>query len=291
MYSNMKGFVVVTGASSGIGYDTTRYLIENDYHVFGSVRNEKDAQKLLKDFGNKVIPLVFDVTDKNAIKIAKEKVETRLGNELLIALVNNAGIAVSGPLQFVEIADVRYQLEVNVIGTLMVSQAFLPLLGAKQPVHTNPGKIINISSISGIFSTPFMGPYCMSKYAVESMSDIFRRELSLYSIDVVVIEPGPIATPIWEKAKADSSQSSFLNTIYEPILNSRNEIINQNEKNALPVSSVSELILRSIEKKYPATRTIITKKSWLVKIIKLLPDRLVDNLITKNIRKGKLVGR
>jgi len=287
----MKGYIVVTGASTGIGYDTTRCLIANDYHVFGSVRNENDAAKLLNDFGDNVIPLVFDVTDEKAIKIAKEKVETILGKELLIALVNNAGIAVSGPLQFVDIKDVRHQLEVNVIGTLMVSQAFLPLLGAKQPVPTNPGKIINISSISGIFSTPFMGPYCMSKYAVESMSDIFRRELSLYGIDVVVIEPGPIATPIWDKAKSDTSQTSFVNTIYEPILNSRNEIINQNEKNALPVSSVSELILRSIEKKKPATRTIITKKTWLIKIIKALPDRWVDNLITKNIRKGKLAGR
>jgi len=287
----MKGYIVVTGASTGIGYDTTRYLIENDYHVFGSVRNENDAAKLLNDFGDNLIPLVFDVTDEKEIKIAKEKVETILGKELLIALVNNAGIAVSGPLQFVDIKEVRHQLEVNVIGTLMVSQAFLPLLGAKQPVPTNPGKIINISSISGIFSTPFMGPYCMSKYAVESMSDIFRRELSLYGIDVVVIEPGPIATPIWDKAKSDTSQTSFVNTIYEPILNSRNEIINQNEKNALPVSSVSELILRSIEKKKPATRTIITKKTWLIKIIKALPDRWVDNLITKNIRKGKLAGR
>ncbi len=286
-----KGYVLITGASTGIGYDSTRLLIKNGFKVFATVRNEADKMKLSLNFGSNVIPLILDITDSKSIETAKSIVENQLGDEVLVALVNNAGIAVSGPLQFIEIEDVRHQMEVNVIGTLLITQTFLPFLGGKLPIINNLGKIINISSISGIFSTPFMGPYCMSKYAVESMSDILRRELSVYGIDVIVIEPGPILTPIWEKAKQDTSNSRYQGTIYEPILANRMDIINQNEKNALPVEAVSNLVLQSILKNKPSTRTIITKKSWLIKIIKSLPDRFVDKLITKTLKKGKLVGR
>ncbi len=286
-----NGFVLVTGASTGIGWDTCRLLIEKGYEVIGTVRSAGDALKLKQAFSAAVHPLIMEVTEQAAVDSALVEVERIVGNRGLVALVNNAGIAVSGPLQFVDIDAVKYQLEVNVIGVLRVTQAFLPLLGGRIDTTLPTGKIINISSISGVISTPFMGPYCMSKYAIESMSDILRRELSVYGIDVITLQPGPIQTPIWEKARHDQDLTRYVGTIYEPILQHREKIIQQNEADALPVSRVSNLIYEAIVKKRPPTRTIIAKKKWLMKLLTKLPDRIFDSLIVKSLKKGQLGSR
>ncbi len=276
---------VITGASTGIGYATTARLLNADFHVFGSVRNEADANRLQRSFGRQFTPLIFDVTDEAGIKQAVGLVREALKGKTLDVLINNAGIAVSGPLQFVPLEKFKLQLDVNVIGLLAVTQAFLPLLGGIQERKENPGRIINISSVSGVFVTPFMGPYCASKFALEAMNDAMRRELELYGIKVVSVQPGPIKTEIWRKAKEDDT--SYPDTIYQPFLEKRSKIIDKRSKNALPVEDVANLLYKITIHKSPKTRYLIAPNSLQIKFIRLLPDRWADQLIFKLFLSAK----
>ncbi len=284
-----KGYVLITGASTGIGYATCKTLLDNGYSVFGSVRKQEDADKLSKELSGAFFPLIFDVSNQEQINQAKAIVEDKLQGSGLTALVNNAGMAVSGPLQFIPIEEVEKQLEVNVLGVLRVTQSFLPLLGGIENCPFPAGKIINISSVSGMFTNPFMGPYCMSKYALESMTDAFRRELSIYGIDVVGIQPGPIQTPIWEKAKEEGLRSDYSHTPYRNLLSIRDKIIEQNQSIALPVEKVSNKVLHLIETNRPPTKNVILKSKFLFKVLRLLPDRTLDKLMTKSLMKGKFL--
>ena len=194
--------VVVTGTSSGIGWGTASVLIRNGMRVFGSVRKQQDAERLAAEFGSAFTPLVFDITDAAAVRAAAQQVRSRfLGGETLFGLVNNAGIGVAGPLMHQPIDEFRYQIEVNLIGPLIVTQAFLPLLGADRSLRGAPGRIINVSSVGGRTGAPFLGAYAASKHGLEGMSESLRRELMLYGIDVIIIGPGAVATPIWDKAE------------------------------------------------------------------------------------------
>ena len=214
---NSKRSVVVTGASTGIGWGTAKVLIANGFHVFGSVRKPQDADRLRKEFGREFSPLLMDVTDEAAVRQASAQVEADLGRARLAGLVNNAGIAVPGPLLHLPLPDYRHQLEVNLIGPLLVTQAFAQLLGADPGREGKPGRIVNISSVGGKIGVPFLGAYAASKHALEGMSETLRRELMLYGIDVIVIGPGSVATPIWDKAEADDF-SRYRNTDYAEIL-------------------------------------------------------------------------
>ena len=198
---NSRPAVVVTGASTGIGEACAQLLAEKGFMVFGSVRKTADAERLKARFGENFAPLFFDVTDAEAVLRAAKEVENWLSGRTLAGLVNNAGIAVPGPLLHVPIADLRRQLEVNLIGQMQVTQAFAPLLGARDPQGGPPGRIVNMSSVAGRIARPFFGPYNASKFGLEGLSDALRRELTVYGIKVVVIQPGMISTPIWDKAE------------------------------------------------------------------------------------------
>ena len=194
--------VVVTGASTGIGWACVKVLTANDFHVFGSVRKQADAERLSKEFGNSFTPLVFDVTDQAAVAAGAKQVAAALGDSTLFGLVNNAGMAVPGPLLHLKIADFEHQLAVNLTGQLIVTQAMAPLLGADRTRKGAPGRIVMISSVGGKNALPFAGPYAASKFALEGLSESLRRELMLFGIDVIVVAPGSVATPIWDKAEA-----------------------------------------------------------------------------------------
>ncbi|MBA4210573.1 MAG: oxidoreductase, partial [Parvibaculum sp.] len=193
--------VVVTGVSTGIGNAAARVLAKKGFRVFGSVRKEADAAALKKDLGESFVPLVFDVTDEAGVARAAAEVRAALGGEKLAGLVNNAGIAVSGPLIDLDPDEFRKQMEVNVTGPFLVTQAFAPLLGTDRALKGEPGRIVNISSVAGIRAMPFLGPYAASKFALEGFSEALRRELMMFGIDVVVIGPGPVKTAIWDKAE------------------------------------------------------------------------------------------
>lgn len=276
---------VITGVSSGIGYETCALLLNKNYKVFGSVRTEADANRLQRAFGRDFTPLIFDVRDESAINQAVGLVRDALKGNTLSVLINNAGVAVSGPLQLVDLEQIRVQLDINVIGLISVTQKFLPLLGGVREKVIDPGMIINISSVSGIVVTPFMGPYAASKFAVEAISDALRRELSLYGIQVVNVQPGPIKTEIWRKAKEDDT--SFPSTIYDPYLKNRDKIIDKRSDSALPVQNVAGLLLEIIRSNSPDTRYLIAPKNWQIKLVKMLPDKWADKLLLKMMRPAE----
>jgi hypothetical protein len=209
--------VVVTGSSTGIGWGCTKVLIGKGFRVFGSVRKQADVDRLSKEFGTNFVPLLFDVTDAPAVGKAADLVATTLGDATLNGLVNNAGIAVAGPLLYLDVGEFRNQLDVNLTGQLIVTQAFAPLLGADPSRHGSKGRIVNITSTGGRSANPFMGPYNASKFGFEGFSESLRRELMIFGIDVIVVAPGPVATPIWDKAdQIDTTR--YDNTPYAPAM-------------------------------------------------------------------------
>ena len=193
--------VVVTGVSSGIGWGTTNVLLQHGFQVFGSVRKQEDADRLRAQWGKAFTPLLFDITDEQAVRQAAAVVADCLQGQTLSGLVNNAGIAVPAPLIYQPIHEYRQQLEVNLVGPLIVTQAFVGLLGADHQRKGPPGRIINISSIGGKIAGPFLGAYHASKFGMEGFSDSLRIELMAHGIDVIVIGPGAVATSIWDKAE------------------------------------------------------------------------------------------
>ena len=279
----MKKNIIITGVSSGIGRDALRLLHQKGYHIFGSVRKETDAKLLIEAYPQGFTPLIFDVQDQDAVSQAAKVVYDTC--DRIDALINNAGIAVPGPLQFVNEADFEKQMDVNLKSVRRITNTFLPLLGATTDFKGAPGRIINISSVSGLFSSPFNGPYSISKHALESMTDVYRRELRRYGIKVMAIEPGPIKTKIWGKNL--NSMAQFADTDYYDILQKADMIIENTEKNALPVARTSNVILKCITKKHPKTRYIVQKNTLVFKIVaNYLPDKLVDWFIQRSLSKG-----
>ncbi len=277
-------YIIVTGVSTGIGRAVAEHFLKKGDYVFGSVRKEADAEQLKTALGNNFEPLIFDVRDNEAIKKAAEIVKNRVGTEGVTLLVNNAGIAVSGPMQHLNIEEYAAQFDINVFGVQRVTQAFLPLLGASLTTEMRTkGMIINISSISSMVTTPFLGAYSASKVALEYWSDALRRELSIYDIRVVNVLPGPVKTGIWDKARA--SINLYPETDYAPLILQSNKAIDRSEKMGIPAADVAVFIDKIFQKKHPLTRYIIAPNRWLVKFASILPHRLVDKILTRRYKK------
>ncbi|MCH2021307.1 MAG: SDR family oxidoreductase [Saprospiraceae bacterium] len=275
--------IVITGASTGIGYTTSKALIKKGYRVFGSVRKKSDADKLSKEFGKNFHPLIFDVTDADAVISAAKKTGEIIGEQGLSALINNAGIAVGGPLMHMPLEDFRWQIEVNVLGLLSSSQAFLPLLGAKKNCGHRPGRILNISSVAGKVSNPFMGAYCASKHAVEAISDTMRIELQLYGIDVITIGPGVVKTPIWNKAE-DFDLSKYENTDYKQSGYIIQKFMQKLSKNGFEQEIFGKMMVKIIETKKPKTRyPLVYQKFRNWTLLRMIPRRTLDKIIGKKL--------
>ncbi len=285
-----KRAVVVTGASTGIGEACVALLIEKGFLVFGSVRREADAARLQARFGPDYAPLLFDVTDGAAIARAAREVEDRLAGATLFGLVNNAGIAVPGPLLHLPIEEFQRQIDTNLTGPLRVVQAFAPLLGARRPQGGAPGRIVNMSSVAGRRAAPFLGAYNASKFGLEGMSDALRRELVAYGIDVVLIEPGVIATPIWDKS-AGAGLDAFDATIYGPAARGVQKWALEAGRSAPGPEKVAQAVLRALTARHPPVRIPVRSGPIYGEILAILPARLVDWLIAwrlgfHDIRKG-----
>ena len=265
--------VLITGVSTGIGFDAARYLIECGFRVFGSVRKQVDADRVKTSLGEYFTPLLFDVTDASAIKVALGEVESAVGANGLYALVNNSGISGSAPLMHVPMNEVRHMFEVNVFGLLAVTQAFLPLLGARTNSPYAPGRIVNISSISGGLVFPFVGAYGGTKHAVEALTDGLRRELDMFGIKVISIEPGNIRTPIWEKPS--DLDTRYAETAYAPYQAQMPERLAEMGRKGAPVELVSRAIYKALIAPRPKTRYPLT---WLWRLSRILGDRMLDRL-------------
>lgn len=272
--------VVVTGAATGIGWACAKVMIASGFRVFGNVLREEDADKLSKEFGELFSPIIFDVTDEAAVAMGAKQVETALGNETLLGLVNNAGIAVPGPLLYLKIADFERQISVNLTGQLIVTQAFAPLLGADRARQGEPGRIVMISSTSGRNASPFLGAYSASKLALEGMSESLRRELMLFGIDVIIIAPGTVATPIWDRANSlDLSQ--FAETPYASALEKVRDYMIVNGKKGLPSEKLGEIVKTALTNTKPRTRYTVKPDPIKNLVVSTLPKRIVDSLIAR----------
>jgi NAD(P)-dependent dehydrogenase (short-subunit alcohol dehydrogenase family) len=270
--------VVVTGSSTGIGWGAAKVLIEKGFRVFGSVRKPADGERLTRELGSNFVPLLFDVTDTAAVAAAAETVATALGGETLAGLVNNAGIAIAGPLLYLKLDEFRQQLEVNVTGQLIVTQAFAPLLGVDRSRTGAPGRIVMISSVGGKNANPFLGPYCASKFALEGMAESLRRELMLFGIDVIVVAPGAVATPIWDKAEqVDATQ--YANTPYVSQLDRVRTYMISNGPKGLKPEQLGQLIWTALTTANPKTRYTATPEPFQNFLVNFLPKRMVDNMV------------
>jgi NAD(P)-dependent dehydrogenase (short-subunit alcohol dehydrogenase family) len=263
----MRGGVVVTGASTGIGRATARRLLAAGFAVWGSVRRTEDAAALRAEG---VTPLMLDVTDAASIAAARAACLAQLGERPLVGLVNNAGIPAAGPLEFLPLEELRAVLEVNVIGLLAVTQAFLPALRRAR------GRIVNVGSVSGRIALPFAGPYAASKFAVEALSDSLRRELASSGVAVTLIEPGPVRTPIWARVVAAERFERYRETPYAALLPFvRRQALESGQRGLAP-ETVADVVLKALTGKRPSIRVVVTQHRLRHRVMRLLPDWVLD---------------
>jgi NAD(P)-dependent dehydrogenase (short-subunit alcohol dehydrogenase family) len=277
----MTRSVVITGTSSGIGFDAARALVARGYRVFGSVRKQADAERVRAALGEGFTPLLFDVTDAAAVAAAAESVAVQIGAGGLSALVNNAGITAAGPLMHQPLDEIRRVFEVNVFGVIAVTRAFLPLLGARRDAPRPRGRIVNVSSLSGGVSVPFAVAYSASKHAVEAITDGLRRELWIYGIDVIAIEPGNVRTESWDKFAAFQVDKRYTATDYARALAQMPKVVAEEIRKGDPVEKVSAAIIRAIEAPRPKARYPLSARWHLAR---LLPARFIDRELTKRLK-------
>lgn len=274
-------YVLITGVSTGIGYDTTKVFLKNGYSVFGSVRKKTDAERLQFEFGNHFTPLLFDVTKHDAIRESYKIVKEKSGEAGLAGLINNAGISLNGPIEFTDVDSYRYQFEVNFFGQIAVTKTFLPLLGAIENRSFPPGRIINISSLSGVIPYPFMSPYCSSKFALEAFSHCLRTEMLPYGIDVIILGPGAIKTPIWNKSTVIPKE--ILESVYGNFITKFRKSVMKSAEMGIDSVIFANKLFRIFESKNPRFRyAIVNNKFFYFTLPKMLFNtRLMKNYFKK----------
>ncbi len=277
------GAVVITGVSTGIGRSAAEGLIARGLRVFGSVRSQADAARLSEALGPAFTPLVFDVTDEAAVQAGAAHTRAGLGGRRLLGLVNNAGIALAGPLMHQPVAEYRRQIEVNLVAPLIVTQAFLPLLGTDPTLSGQPGRVVNISSVGGRLAAPFIGAYAASKHGLEGFSESLRRELLLYGIDVIVVGPGSVATPIWDKAD-QTDMGPYADTPYAGPLRAFKQTMLSQGRRGLPPERITATIWQALTSPRPRARYAVVPQQLLNWTLpRLLPVRLVDRLFARQL--------
>ena len=271
--------VVITGASTGIGAACALHLDALGFRVFAGVRKQEDGESLKARGSQRLLPVLLDVTDDVSIAQAAARVKEAVGDVGIAGLVNNAGIAVAGPLEVVPIAELRKQFDVNVIGQVAVTQAFLPLL------REGRGRIVNMGSIAGRATMPFLGPYSMSKFALEAMTTALRLELDCWGIEVSIVEPGAIATPIWEKSTkaADLLQATAQHEslpLYAEHLACVRRAIAETERRAISVDAVAQAVEHALTARRPKTHYLVGSDAKFRAFLALfLPHRMQDALL------------
>ena len=277
-------YVLITGASTGIGRACALELSGRDFQVFAGVRKDTDGLSLRDESNGKIQPVILDVTDPASIAAAIVEITLIVGDDGLCGLVNNAGITVIGPVEFVTMADWRRQFEVNFFSAVAVTQAALPLL--RRHVARNgkgSARLVNMSSIAGRFAQPILGPYTASKHAMESLTDSLRFELAPQGIQICSINPGAIDTPIWTKAKTqaqtiDADHPS--RALYGGLIDRVQAAAWKAQASAVPASHVASAVVACMTRKKPRTRYFVGKDAKGVAIIKrFLPDRWMDGLL------------
>ena len=275
-----KKAILITGASTGIGRACALYFDSIGFKVFAGVRREADGNALRENASARLTPVLIDVTDSESIKSALKFISGEMGNAGLAGLVNNAGIVTaSGLLEFLPIAEIRNLLEVNLIGHIAVTQAFLPL------IRKGHGRIVYMGSIAGIMPQPYLAPYSASKAALKAITDSLRLEVKPWNIPVSIIEPGIVYTPMWDKAEtvAEIKAKNFPREafdLYGSTINSVVEIL-KNKKRikmvAVSIDEVARTVARALTVKRPKTRYIVGRDARLAAFLTwALPNRAID---------------
>jgi NAD(P)-dependent dehydrogenase (short-subunit alcohol dehydrogenase family) len=274
-----RGGVLITGASTGIGEATALQLDRAGFRVFAGVRKPEDGDRLRSAASDRLsIVQPLDVTDPDAVAAAARTVEESLDGEPLRGIVNNAGIAVGGPLEALSLDEFRTSLEVNTVAPLAVARAFVPLL------RRSRGRIVNMSSIGGRVPQPFVGPYVASKFALEAVTAVLRLELIEWGIDVIAIEPGTIATPIWQKGTSQADELLAKMTpeqreLYGKRAAKMAKVLARQDKRGAPPSKVADAVEHALTAKRPKTRYLIGDARLLLALNTLLPRRVFDRLL------------
>lgn len=272
----MKKHIFITGCSSGIGFATVKALIDAGYTVHATVRSEKDKAELL-NVSDKVTVYFMDVTDAASVIETTTELAANLAGEPLLGLINNAGIAVAGPIEMIPMADFKFQFEVNVFGTLRVTQAVLPFMDESNAY------IVNISSKAALVSLPFTGAYSASKKAIEGFTDSMRRELSETGIKFVLIEPGAVKTPIWDKAE-EIDLEPYKGTRYERVMDRVKAEVVKGGRHGASVEKLAELITSIFSNSNPKTRYIYSASPLKeILIPKWLSDKKLDSIVKKKL--------
>jgi NAD(P)-dependent dehydrogenase (short-subunit alcohol dehydrogenase family) len=279
-----SGGVVVTGASTGIGHACALHLDSLGFKVFAGVRKDADAERVRQEGSDSLEPLMLDVAVSESIAAAASRVAEALGPAPLRGLVNNAGIAVSGPSEFLPIEELRKQLEVNFIGQVAVTQAFLPLLR-----HSH-GRIVNIGSVGGEVALPFLGPYAASKFAMEGWTDSLRRELRGLGVWVSIVRPGAVQSSIWERGNAAAdeiigSMPPEALAVYGDAVKTVRAVADKRAKDAIPAQAVADVVEHALTAGRPKTRYVVGRTGkTMVRLKRLLPDRAFDGLVARAMR-------
>lgn len=275
--SQTRGAVLITGASTGIGRACAEHLVGLGFTVFAGARKQSDIDSL-REAGTH--PLTLDVTESESIASALSAVDD-LAPQGLAGLVNNAGIVVGGPLEFVTIEQWRHQLEVNFIGQVAVTQAALPALRRAR------GRIVNVTSIGGRLATPFLGPYNASKFALEAVTDALRVELRQFGIEVSAIEPGSVATPIWDKGRASADEATASMPaegleLYGDGIEAMRNGISALERSGVPPLQVVRVIEHALLARRPKTRYVVGRDAKMrLAVSRLVPTRVMDRLVMR----------
>ena len=279
----MTKFVFITGVSTGIGRALLETFYSQGFHVIGTVRNKKDADIIRTMYPDRVTMLVFDMRDQDAMKAETALVKPYLESYGLHCLINNAGYAEPGPLELLSEEAFEAQLDVNLKSVRRMTNTLLPYLK-----KAASARIINISSVSGILNTPYLGAYCVSKHALESLTEIYRRELAQFGIKVISILPGPIKTEIWKKNIG--ILDPYFDSPYGHILKHADKLIEASDRNGLPVSRVAEMVWKAYSAKNPKTGYIVHKKPLAIRFIaKVLPPGLLDKLMARTMARGEQI--
>ncbi|HKO69600.1 MAG TPA: SDR family oxidoreductase [Bradyrhizobium sp.] len=274
--------VVITGVSTGIGWASAKLLLDRGFRVFGSMRKQVDADRLKGEFGPNFTPLMFDVTDEAAVFAAAREVRTALNGQTLTGLVNNAGIAVAGPVLELAADEFRRQMNVNVIGPIITTQAFGPLLGSDLSLKGPKGRVVMISSVAGKNGNPLTAAYSASKHAIEGLSESLRREMMLFGIDVIIVAPGAVKTPIWSKAE-EVDISAYKNSPFFPALGRIRQFMLRLGETGLPPEKIAEAIAEALTSAHPKVRYQLTPDPMRHLMLALLPKRMTDKIIAKRL--------
>src|SRR5437763_12849539 len=278
--SPSRGAVLISGASTGIGRACTEHLDGLGFTVFAGVRKQSDADSLRDAGSGRTQPVLLDVTDSESITSACRTVDEACPGGLT-GLVNNAGISVGGPLEFVPIDEWRRGLEVNFIGQVAVTQAALPALRKAR------GRIVNMTSIGGRLASPFLGPYNASKYALEAVTDALRLELRRFGVEVAAIEPGAVATPIWEKGRAVAEEATAnmpadALKLYGPGFAAISKFIAQGERSGVPPLEVARVVEHALTARRPKARYVVGRDAKMrLLLTRLLPTSVMDRVVVR----------